>query len=304
MPEPAAQQDFALPTRSTLDPLGQVSADVVRWSGVASNVARDELVAEEPLELRLVDDAGASGAVASGASIAVIMRTPGHDEELAAGFLYSEGLVRSREELAGFASGADPDGLPSDNVLGVRAAPGIDLAQRVRQEGYSRQFAVNSSCGICGKNTVAAACAALPPVPDGNLRLDPAVLYALPDRLRAAQRIFRHTGGLHGAGLFDAGGTLLALREDVGRHNAVDKLVGRALLDGEVPLSNRVLLVSGRLSFEIVLKALTAGIPIIAAVSAPSSLAVDLARAGNVTLACFLRGTSVNVYTCSWRIGG
>jgi FdhD protein len=297
MIDPLADPDNALPTRSTLDPLRQVSVGVVRWSADTSRAARDELAVEEPLDLRL---AGAVGQ--PGETLAVIMRTPGQDEELAAGFLYGEGLVRGRRELAGFAPGSDPDGLPSDNVLEVRSAPDVDLARRVREEGYSRRFAVNASCGVCGKNSVATACATLPPVSDARLRVDLAVLYALPDRLRAEQRIFAHTGGLHAAGLFDAAGTLLALREDVGRHNAVDKLVGRALLDGALPLSERILLVSGRLSFEIVLKALAAGIPLVAAVSAPSSLAVDLAEAGNITLAGFLRGASVNVYTHAWRI--
>jgi FdhD protein len=280
-----------------VDPLRQVSAPVVRWSGARGAAARDELAAEEPLDLRLADASDGPGE-----TLAVIMRTPGHDDELAAGFLYGEGLLLGPHELLGFAPGGDPDGLPSDNVLLVRAAPGVDLARRVREEGYSRRFAVGSSCGVCGKNSVAAACAALPPLPPGGPILDPAVLYALPERLRAGQRVFAHTGGLHAAGLFDATGRLLALREDIGRHNAVDKLVGRALLDGALPLADRVLLVSGRLSFEIVLKALAAGIPLVAAVSAPSSLAVDLARAGNVTLAGFLRGRSVNVYTHPWRI--
>jgi FdhD protein len=292
-----SNEDLANPIRSPLDPLRQVSVEVVHWSGAASSVAHDELTAEEPLELRA---AGAPGQPAQ--TLAVIMRTPGHDDELAAGFLYGEGLIHSPQELAGFVPGSDPDGLPSDNVLDVRAAPGVDLQRRVQEEGYSRQFAVNASCGVCGKNSVAAACAALPPLPDGPLRLEPAVLCALPDRLRAGQQVFEHTGGLHAAGLFNASGKLLALREDVGRHNAVDKLVGRALLDGALPLADRVLMVSGRLSFEIVLKALAAGIPLIAAVSAPSSLAVDLALAGNITLAGFLRGSSFNVYTHPWRI--
>ncbi|HEU5368543.1 MAG TPA: formate dehydrogenase accessory sulfurtransferase FdhD [Ktedonobacterales bacterium] len=285
------------PNRSPLDPLRQVRVEVVRWSGAASTLAADELTAEEPLELR-----AAASASAPAQTLAVIMRTPGHDEELAAGFLYSEGLIRAPQELAGFAPGSDPDGLPSDNVLDVRAAPGVDLPRRVQEEGYTRQFAVNASCGVCGKNSVAAACAALPPLPDGALRVEPAVLCALPDRLRAGQQVFEHTGGLHAAGLFDASGMLLALREDVGRHNAVDKLVGRALLDDALPLSGQVLLVSGRLSFEIVLKALAAGIPLVAAVSAPSSLAVDLAQASNITLVGFLRGSSFNVYTHPWRV--
>jgi FdhD protein len=297
MTDTTPDEMLTAPFRSPLDPLRQVSVEVVRWSGASSSLAHDELTAEEPLELRV---AGSNSQ--SSQTLAVIMRTPGHDEELAAGFLYGEGLIRSPQELAGFAPGSDPDGFPSDNVLEIRAAPGVDLQRRVQEEGYSRQFAVNASCGVCGKNSVAAACAALPPLPDGALRLTPALLCALPDRLRAEQRVFQHTGGLHAAGLFDTSGTLLALREDVGRHNAVDKLVGRALLDGALPLAERVLLVSGRLSFEIVLKALAAGIPLIAAVSAPSSLAVDLALAGNITLVGFLRGSNFNVYTHPWRV--
>lgn len=296
MTDTTPDEALTAPTRSPLDPLRQVRVEVLRWSGAASQ-ASDELAAEEPLDLQLVSDGSRPPQ-----TLAVIMRTPGHDEELAAGFLYSEGLIRGAREITSFAPGSDPDGLPSDNVLEVRPAPGVDLPQRLRDEGYSRQFAVNASCGVCGKNTVDAACAALPPLPDGSFRLAPAILTTLPDRLRAGQQVFQYTGGLHAAGLFDASGALLALREDVGRHNAVDKLIGRALLDGALPLAERVLLVSGRLSFEIVLKALAAGIPIIAAVSAPSSLAVDLALAGNITLVGFLRGASFNVYTHPWRI--
>jgi FdhD protein len=297
MTDTMPDEALAAPTRSPLDPLRQVSVEVVRWSGAFSSPAPDELAAEEPLELRVAraQDTGAS-------TLAVIMRTPGHDEELAAGFLFSEGLIHDQRELVGFAPGSDPDGLPSDNVLDVRAAPGVDLRHRVQEEGYTRQFAVNASCGVCGKNNVAAACASLPPLPDDTLRLEPSVLCAMPERLRGSQQVFTHTGGLHAAGLFDASGELLALREDVGRHNAVDKLVGRALLDGVLPLAGRVLLVSGRLSFEIVLKALAAGIPLLAAVSAPSSLAVDLALAGNITLVGFLRGSGFNVYTHPWRV--
>jgi len=287
------------PTRSRLDALRQVTAAVDRWRGDDRATTSDELVAEEPLEVRAL--ARVDGH-ASAETLAVIMRTPGHDDELAAGFLFSEGLLRARDELAELVPGADPDGLPSDNVIDVVAAPHVDIVARMRESGYSRQFAVNASCGVCGKNSVAAACATLPPLPDDALRLAPAVLCALPDRLRAGQQVFAHTGGLHAAGLFDTSGNLLALREDVGRHNAVDKLVGRALLDNALPLSQRVLLVSGRLSFEIVLKALAAGIPLIAAVSAPSSLAADLAQASNITLVGFLRGASFNIYTHPWRV--
>ena len=279
------------PTRSQIAPLQQVMTGVLRWRGGISESVTDELVAEEPLEIRIRAGDGATE------TLAVILRTPGHDDELAAGFLFSEGLLRARGELAALAPGVDPDGLPSDNVLDVVSAPDVDLLRRVHDEGYSRSFAVNASCGVCGKNSVATACATLPPIPLDGFAVAPETLYALPNRLHAQQRVFAHTGGLHAAGLFDATGTLLALREDIGRHNAVDKLLGHALLDGALPLRERILLVSGRLSFEIVLKALVAGIPLIAAVSAPSSLAVDLAAASGITVAAFLRGENVNVYT-------
>jgi FdhD protein len=292
---------MSYPTRSQTDPLHQVTATVERWREDTCAVAGDELVAEEPLEIRArsLDTDGATHIE----TLAVVMRTPGHDDELAAGFLYSEGLIAGREELASLQPGTDGDGLPTDNVLDVLPARGVDLARRVREAGYSRQFAVNASCGICGKNTVAAACSALPPLPrDDGFVVAPQTLYTLPERLRAEQQVFSATGGLHAAGIFDASGALLALREDIGRHNAVDKLIGRALIDGALPLDTRILLVSGRLSYEIVLKALAARIPLIAAVSAPSSLAVDLAAAGGITLAAFLRAHGVNVYTHPQRV--
>lgn len=284
--------------RSAEDALRQVSIEIARWRGDESGAQRDELAVEEPLELRV--RAATPGAAPE--SLAAIMRTPGQDEELAAGFLFSEGVLRARAELLALRPGTDADGLPSPNVLDVEAATGIDLSRRVHDEGYSRAFAVNASCGVCGKNSVAEVCATLPPLPPDDVVIAPRTLYALPERLRAGQRVFAHTGGLHAAGLFDTDGTLLALREDIGRHNAVDKLVGRALLDDALPLRRVVLLVSGRLSFEIVLKALAAGIPILAAVSAPSSMAVDLAEASGITLAAFLRGDTVNVYTHPQRV--
>jgi FdhD protein len=292
-----AMREPVPPIRSPRDPLRQVRARVTRFAGADAAEARDELAIEEPLELRAP---GSGGAPPS--SIAVIMRTPGHDEELAAGFLLSEGLIEGAAELAGFAPGSDGDGLPTDNALDVHLAGALDLAARARERGYSRQFAVTASCGVCGKHTVDAACAALPAIASGEPRMSAATLYALPERLRAEQRVFHDTGGLHAAALFAADGALLALREDIGRHNAVDKLIGRALLDGALPLDQRALLVSGRLSFEIVLKALVAGVPLLAAVSAPSSLAVDLAERGGITLVAFLRGTTMNVYTHGWRV--
>ena len=289
------------PTRSRYDPLRQITARVVRWRGNEREIVSDELVAEEPLEIR-IRAAIAPNGCPTFETLAVVMRTPGQDDELAVGFLFSEGLLVGRGEIADIRPGADPDGLPSDNVIDVTPVDGVDLAKRARDEGYSRKFAVNASCGVCGKNTVSAACAVLPRLPEDGFAVPPEVLYSLPDRLRAGQRVFSQTGGLHGAGIFDRGGNLIALREDIGRHNAVDKLIGRAMLDSALPLRRRILMVSGRLSFEIVLKALAAGIPVIAAVSAPSSLAIDLAESGGITLAAFLRGTSVNVYTHPGRI--
>jgi FdhD protein len=284
------------PARSAQDPLRQVAAQITRWQGAKAETASDELVAEEPLEVRLRGDLGKAR------SLAVIMRTPGHDGELVAGFLYTEGLLRDHSEIASLAAGLDKDGLPSPNILDITPSTDAGMAQRVVDGGYSRTFAVSASCGVCGKNSVAAACAAFPAVPVGGEAVSAQTLYRLPEQLRAQQDVFSATGGLHAAALFDFDGTLLALREDVGRHNAVDKLIGRALLDGTLPLNKQVLLVSGRMSFEIALKALAAGIPIVAAVSAPSSLAVEMCAAGGVTLAGFLRGETMNVYTYGERI--
>jgi FdhD protein len=282
-----------------VDPLRQLRAPIERWQASASLPDEDELVVEEPLEIRVP----AADATDPFETLAVVLRTPGADEELIAGFLFTEGLLQGADELRDIRPGLDGDGLPSDNVREVVCAPEVDLAARIAEQGYSRRFAVNSSCGVCGKNTVAAACGAFPrvaPTISFGVRAD--VLYRLPEQLSAQQRVFHATGGLHAAALFDPSGSLLALREDVGRHNAVDKLVGRALLGRALPLSNCLLLVSGRLSFEIVLKALAAQIPLIAALSAPSSLAVELAETSGITLAAFLRGSSMNVYTHSQRV--
>lgn len=298
------------PLRSTADPLRQVSAPIVRWLGSEAAADRDELAAEEPLEIRARGLDSDSDAPAR-ETVATIMRTPGHDDELAAGFLFTEGLLLLTDPPPHLRPGADADGLPSPNVLEVALGvapdtapdvPPTDLLGRLRASDSTRRFIVNASCGVCGKHTVAAACESVSRLSPDDFSVPPEVLYALPECLRAEQRVFRSTGGLHAAGLFDARGALLALREDVGRHNAVDKLIGRALLDGALPLGERILLVSGRLSFEIVQKALAAGIGLVAAVSAPSSLAVDLAEAGGVTLAAFLRGQRVNVYTHPQRV--
>ena len=293
-------------TRSRADPLRQATAAVIRWQVGATTTGDDELVVEEPLELRVRAHAQ-DGQPPSLETLAIIMRTPGADDELAAGFLYSEGLITSASDLGALLPGQDSDGLPSPNALDITPAAGVDLLERARQGGVSRAFAVNASCGVCGRNSIAAVCAAFPPLtpdnPDGAAPLTTAsALATLPERLRTGQQVFAATGGLHAAGLFAPDGQLLAMREDVGRHNAVDKLVGRALLDGALPLNRCMLLASGRLSFEILQKVVAAGIPLVAAVSAPSSLAVDLARESGVTLVAFLRGASMNIYTHPARI--
>jgi FdhD protein len=246
-------------------------APVLRDGGVPDRVA-----VEEPLEIRV-----------RGRALAVTMRTPGHDEELAVGFLHGEGL------LAGpvLAAGPTPD-------LAVNV---VDVDAPLRPEARERRFYTTSSCGVCGKGAleeVAVHADALGPGPS----IDRALLAALPDRLR--QPGFEVTGGLHATGLFDPDGTLLCVREDVGRHNAMDKVVGRALLDGGIPLAGRILCVSGRLSFELVQKAAVAGCPILVGVGAPSSLAVQLAADRSMTLAGFARGGRVNVYTGAERVTG
>jgi FdhD protein len=257
----------------------------------------DFLAGEEPLGIRV-----------DGAALTMTMRTPGDDLELAAGFLVSEAVIRSPADIAeiklcdgtacGHADhhGADHDGM--GNIAEVTLATGVELPP-----GARRNFMTTSACGICGKASIEDICV-LPhaPLASDTARFAPDMLAALPDRLRDAQRVFSRTGGLHAAGLFTAEGELIAIREDVGRHNAVDKVVGWALLDDRLPLAGCVLLVSGRASFELVQKAVLAGIPLLAAVSAPSSLAVDLAEEAGLTLVGFLRGPSMNVYTGAHRL--
>ncbi|MFF0473387.1 formate dehydrogenase accessory sulfurtransferase FdhD [Streptomyces sp. NPDC004284] len=244
----------------------------------------DTLAAEEPMEIRV-----------GGRPLTVTMRTPGDDFDLAAGFLVSEGVVHAAGDVAGirYCAGATSDGGNTYNVVDVVLAPGVAAPDA----SLERNFYTTSSCGLCGKASLdAVRTTAAWSVAEDPLRVGTGVLTALPDRLRAAQKVFDSTGGLHAAGLFSAGGELVCLREDVGRHNAVDKVVGHALREGLLPLRGTVLMVSGRASFELVQKAVMAGIPMLAAVSAPSSLAVDLAAESGLTLVGFLRGTSMNVY--------
>ncbi|MFM9371340.1 formate dehydrogenase accessory sulfurtransferase FdhD [Streptomyces sp. Da 82-17] len=270
---------------------------VIRVRDGAVSTRPDTLVAEEPLEIRL-----------NGKPLAITMRTPGDDFALAAGFLVSEGVLGSADELRSivYCAGATADGSNTYNVVDVSTAPGVVLPDITLE----RNVYTTSSCGLCGKASLdAVRTTARWPIDDGTpgdgtppVRLEPELLAGLPDRLRAAQRVFDRTGGLHAAALFTEDGELLDVREDVGRHNAVDKLVGRALQDGRLPLSRTILLVSGRASFELAQKAVMAGIPVLAAVSAPSSLAVDLAAESGLTLVGFLRGASMNVYAGDHRI--
>jgi FdhD protein len=264
---------------------------VLRIRGGAADHRADTLVAEEPLEIRL-----------NGRPLAVTMRTPGDDFALATGFLVSEGVLAAADEVANvvYCAGATADGANTYNVVDVTLARGVP----VPDISLERNVYTSSSCGVCGKASLdAVRTTARLPIAGGALpRLTPGLLAGLPERLREGQAVFDRTGGLHAAGLFSADGELLDLREDVGRHNAVDKLVGRALREGRLPLADRILMVSGRASFELAQKAVMAGIPVLAAVSAPSSLAVDLARESGLTLVGFLRGDSMNVYAGEERV--
>ncbi|HTZ54415.1 MAG TPA: formate dehydrogenase accessory sulfurtransferase FdhD [Candidatus Acidoferrum sp.] len=267
--------------------------EIVRYDGTRSARTYDKVVTEEPLELRLI----AGGLTRT---LAVTMRTPGNDFELAAGFVSSERIVRSRDEVAGVSYCVDPaiDAEQRYNIVNIELAnPAMpDLAQ------FERHFTMNSSCGVCGRaNLEALAELGIQPV-DDDLRVPITRIYELPERMREAQRVFATTGGLHAAALFDSDGKAIAVREDIGRHNAVDKLAGWALLEGRT-LKGSILFVSGRASYEILQKAAVARIPIVCAVSAPSSLAVDLARAFNITLVAFVRGEHANVYSASDRVG-
>ncbi len=253
---------------------------VTEWADGQSRRMEDCLAAEEPLELRI-----------AGRPLTVTMRTPGHDRELAAGFLWTEGLIDAPQQIVA---------LRQDNAESNIVE--IDLgACPFDPESLQRNFFAASSCGICGKASIAAIRNRGLRVPNPAFTIEPDVLCTLPDRLRSGQKVFGRTGGLHAAALFNAAGELLAVREDIGRHNAVDKIVGWALLSGLLPLTHHVLMVSGRGGFEIVQKVLAAGIPVLASVSAPSNLAVKLARELNLTLVGFLRGRRFVVYSGSER---
>lgn len=287
-----------------------VQASTVTVVGALATERIDTLAIEEPLEIRLVANLppGPSRtpaelpvrARAAEKTLAITMRTPGEDIELALGFLVGEGILRSRDDVASYkhcGPPVRPDGTSNIVRVELRAGTAVDLAR------LERHFYTSSSCGVCGKTSLEAVRSARhAPLPVDTPVLSAAIIHGLPSTLRREQRVFERTGGLHAAGLFDAAGKLLVLREDVGRHNALDKLVGARLLAGALPANEHVLMVSGRASFELVQKAVMAGIAVLAAVGAPSSLAIDLAREERMTVLGFVRDGRFNIYTGGHRV--
>ena len=261
---------------------------VVTVDGTQVRRRSDTLATEEPLELRLL-------AGGERQNVAVTMRTPGADFELAAGFLYGEGIVKNRDEILRISYCTEAE--QQYNTVNVTLRGAMPEVERLE-----RHFTTTSACGVCGKASLESLELQACPLPDSAFSVSPAVITSLPDKLRAAQGLFDATGGLHAAALFSKTGELVALREDVGRHNALDKLMGWALLEGLLPLSDHIVLLSGRASFELLQKSLMAGAPLVCAVSAPSSLAVSVARAFNVTLLGFLRGQRFNIYSGETRV--
>ncbi|MGH9864967.1 MAG: formate dehydrogenase accessory sulfurtransferase FdhD [Candidatus Acidiferrales bacterium] len=261
---------------------------VHEWNDGRVRPVQDYLVGEEPLQICVGKH-----------PLTVTMRTPGHDAELATGFLFTEGLIQRREQIVSIDHAADCKPTERGNIMKIELAPDVALDL----ESTQRNFFASSSCGICGKASIESVRARGVRPPNRNFRLDAEVLCRIPDALRSAQQIFGRTGGLHAAGLFDANGTLLAEREDIGRHNAVDKIIGWALRENRLPLSDCVLMVSGRGGFEIIQKAAMAGLPVVASVSACSSLSVQFAREVGMTLIGFLRGRRFVVYSGGQRLG-
>jgi FdhD protein len=284
---------------------------VAKVTGQILHQVKDSLAIEEPLEIQRTS--GPSNARQT-RSISVTMRTPGNDFDLAAGFLMTEGVIRDANDIeqityAGYSFNEGTQSPQAMNVLKLGSKQNtvrVDLASEVAVNvgSLQRNFYATSSCGICGKASLLALRTVCPPRAMNNFRIDAQMLYRLPERLRASQGVFDRTGGLHGAGLFDSAGTLLALREDVGRHNAVDKLIGSEFLSDRTPLRDRLLLLSGRASFELLQKALMGGLPMVAAVGAPSSLAVQVAKEFDITLVGFLREDHFNIYHGCERIAG
>jgi FdhD protein len=258
-----------------------ITAMIMRVENGSSSTGQDVLAVEEPLEIKL-----------GSRSVSITMRTPGNDKELAAGFLFTEGILRDRNQISGIY-------IVGENRVCVSLTDGVELDL----ERLDRHFYMSSSCGVCGKTSIQALkTVGCPVILADRPSIDPALIYRMPEMLRSSQQVFDRTGGLHAAGLFHSDGTLLDSREDVGRHNAVDKLIGAAFLTGRLPLSDYLLMLSGRASFELVQKALMAGIGAIVAVGAPSSLAVEMARKYGVTLIGFARGERFNVYSGEFRL--
>jgi FdhD protein len=304
-----------IPTRETTHSFLNITVE--KMVGLTPNPAQDSVAIEEPLEIQL--GYGPMNARAM-KSISVTMRTPGDDFELAVGFLMTEGVVRDAAEIEQIVypamggidvsqegtneTGKEPKSVlpyqPRNNVVRVDLAPDVEVSLA----NLERNFYTTSSCGICGKASLLALRSVCPPRRSSSFSIGAELLYTLPDRLREAQSVFDRTGGLHGAGLFDSAGMLLMLREDVGRHNAVDKLLGAQFLADRTPLRDTLLLLSGRASFELLQKALMGGIPMVASVGAPSSLAVQVAREFNIVLVGFLRGNRFNIYHGADRIHG
>jgi len=297
------------PVQTTDGSMSQTTVEKV--TGQTSHQVRDSLAIEEPLEIQLTY--GPSNARQT-RSISVTMRTPGNDFELAAGFLMTEGVIQDANDVEQIAYAGDSfnEGTQSPQAMDVlklgskQNTVRVDLAPEVAVNigSLQRNFYTTSSCGICGKASLLALRTVCPPRATNNFKVEAQLLYRLPERLRASQGVFDRTGGLHGAGLFDSAGNLLALREDVGRHNALDKLIGSEFLADRTPLRNCLLLLSGRASFELLQKALMGGLPMVAAVGAPSSLAVQVAKEFDITLVGFLREDRFNIYHGSERIVG
>jgi FdhD protein len=270
----------------SVDSFSQKEVSLTRCSQGVTHAAKDLVASEEPLEIRI-----------RGHGIAITMRTPGHDAELAAGFLISEGLLHKKSDVIEIAHCQTGENSAAGNIINVFVPPAVKLDL----EKLTRHVFASSSCGLCGKASIESVHQHFPPV-KSNLQLNSDTLCQLPDRLRKGQETFSQTGGLHGSAIFNSNGDLIVLREDVGRHNAVDKVVGWAFLNDTLPLNQHILMVSGRASFEIMQKALSANIPIVAAISAPSSLAVEFALESNQTLVGFLRDNSFNIYSHPERI--
>lgn len=266
-----------------------LTVPIDRMDGETSAHVQDLVAVEEPLEIRIGDR-----------PISITMRTPGNDNELAAGFLFSEGIVRNRTDIKAIRRG-ESNGNPRQAANSVIVD--LDPAVPIELDRLQRHFYTTSSCGVCGKASIEALeVQGCPIAPRGRPSISASVISGLPAALRESQPVFERTGGLHAAALFDASGTLLSVREDVGRHNAVDKLIGAEFLESRTPLHDRIALVSGRTSFELVQKCVVAGIPILAAVGAPSSLAVEAARRFGMTLIGFVRGARFNIYADCERI--